>query len=198
VKSRVFVTCVIAVAMIALGGAAWAEGAEHRADKLSPRTGPLDVGIIFSTPDILLGLESYQGGVGAKFGSEKMDLRSNLDFQINGASNAFSISVGVTGEYHIIEGPISPYVGVSGQIGYAAQQGVLSMIPASIGAVIGAEIFVLDFLSVFAEYGLSADLSLTSNLQTSQTTFDYLIHTHMGNNSKIGVVLWVMRSGTKR
>ena len=60
------------------------------------------------------------------------------------------------------------------------------------------EVFLFDFLSVFAEYSLAADFTLTTNLQTAQTTFDYLVDTRMGNDSKLGIVLYFMRAGVKK
>jgi hypothetical protein len=189
----------IVIALCAAAGAAWADTQPaDRSQKLTPLNGPVDAGIIFSTSNILLGLESYEGGLGGKVGFGNLGLRGNFDFQLNGAANAFSVALGVTGEYHLIMQQISPYFGLFTQLGYTSQANVLSAVPFSVGAVAGVEVFIFDFLSVFAEYSFSIDLTLTNNLQTSQTNFDYLIHTSMGNHSKIGVVLYVMRAAAKK
>jgi hypothetical protein len=165
---------------------------------LSAAKGPCDLGIIFSTSDILLGLESYQQGLGAKIGWGKLFLRGLFDFTINGSTQSFEIDGGATLEYHLIPGPISPYIGASTSLGYAKQGNVTSSVSFSFGALAGVEVFILDFLSVFAEYEVAALLSDTTETQTSQSTFDYLVNTRMGNNAMLGVVIYFMRSETKR
>jgi hypothetical protein len=67
----------------------------------------------------------------------------------------------------------------------------------SLGAIAGVEIYVLDFLSVFAEYTLVAVLSNATDLQTSQNTFNYLINTGVGNSAEIGIVIYFVRSQGK-
>jgi hypothetical protein len=167
--------------------------------KVSPLQGPADLGIIFSTGNILLDLESYQGGLGAKIGWGNLCLRGVFDFLVNGASRSFSLNIGAAGEYHLAPaGPISPYIGGNAQIGYMYQGAVLSAFPFSVGAVAGVEVFIFDFLSVFAEYCLAFDFTVTTDLQTSQTTFDYLVDTRMGNSSKLGIVIYFKRVGNKR
>ena len=81
--------------------------------------------------------------------------------------------------------------------GYETQANVSSTLNFSLGAVAGVEVFIADFLSLFAEYTLEADFDNTTDFQTSQSTFDYLISTKMGNNAQIGVVVYLMRSGAK-
>jgi hypothetical protein len=166
--------------------------------KPSPALGPNDLGLIFSTDNILLGLESYQAGLGVKIGWGKICLRGAFDFLINGASRSFSLNIGATGEYHLAPGPISPYVGGYAQIGYMYQGDLLCAFPFSIGAVAGVEVFIFDFLSIFVEYCLALDFTVTTDLQTSQTTFDYLVDTRLGNGAKLGIVLYFMRIGDKK
>jgi len=164
---------------------------------LSSAKGSYDLGLIFNTSDLLLGLESYQAGLGAKIGWGNLCLRGLFDFTINGSSKSFALNVGTAGEYHLIPGPISPYVGVSAGGGYMTQSKVISVLSFSLGALAGVEVFILDFLSVFAEYALVADFTNTKDLPSSQNTFDYLINTRMGNNAKLGIVIYFMRSGAK-
>ena len=164
---------------------------------LSPKKGANDLGIIFNTSDLLFGLESYQAGLGGKIGWGNLCLRGLFDIAINGSSESFAVDAGATLEYHIIPGPISPYIGASSNAGYMTQASTISAITISIGAVAGVEVFVFEFLSIFAEYSITADFITTTDLQTSQTTFDYLINTRMGNNAKLGIVIYVMRSGAK-
>lgn len=72
-----------------------------------------------------------------------------------------------------------------------------SAVSFSLAALAGVEVFILDFLSVFAEYAIGADFTNTKDFQTGQSTFDYLISTGMGNNAKLGIVIYVMRSEAK-
>jgi hypothetical protein len=164
---------------------------------LSPAKGNNDLGIIFNTNDLLLGLGNYQAGIGAKIGWGKLSLRGLFDFTVNGTAQAFGTDIGATAEYHLIPGPISPYVGGLVSVGYVAQTNVSTAFSFSLGALVGVEVFILDFLSVFAEYEISADFTNTTNLQSSQSTFDYLVTTGMGNNAKLGVVIYFMRFGAK-
>lgn len=168
------------------------------APRLSPVQGARDLGLIFSADDLLMGLESYEAGLGIKIGRGNRCLRGALDFVVNGASNSFSVNAGGTGEFHLAPPPISPYIGGFAQIGYMKQGTSTSAIPFSLGAVAGVEVFIFDFLSVFAEYNLAFNCTLTTDLQTSQTSFDYLIDTRMGNNSKLGIVVYFMRMGAKK
>lgn len=164
---------------------------------LSPAKGPCDLGVIFNTSDLLLDLESYQAGLGAKIGWGDLCLRGLFDFTVNGSSQSFALNVGAAFEYHLIPGPISPYVGASAGGGYMTQSNITSAATFSLGALAGVEVFIMDFLSVFAEYALEADFTNTTDLQSSQKTFDYLINTKMGNNAKLGIVIYFMRSGVK-
>jgi hypothetical protein len=184
----------VAVALAIL--AATAAGAEtSKAPGPAPRQSPApaepSLGIVFSATNILLDVESYEGGIGAKFAKGDLCLRGAFDFLLSGASNTFSVNVGATGEYHLSPGRISPYVGAFAELGYMRQGGLMSAVPFSLGAVAGVEVFVFDFLSVFAEYCLACDLTLTTDLQTSQTTFDYVVDTRMGNSSKLGITVYL-------
>ena len=190
--SIVFFFCIATVAICADAQAS------DRTPKLSPIPGPTDVGIIFSTSNILLDLESYQGGLGAKIGWGNLGLRGAFDIVFNSGSSSFSVNAGATGEYHLAPRPISPYVGGYAQIGYSRQGSLLSTVPFSVGAVAGVEVTIFDFLSVFAEYCFALDFTVTTDLQTSQTTFDYLIDTRMGNSAKLGIVVYVMRAGARK
>jgi hypothetical protein len=169
----------------------------NSSQNLTPTKGSIDLGILFNTNDLLLGLQSYQGGVGAKIGWGSVCVRGLIDFAFNKSAQSFAIGAGTTFEYHPLSGPISPYMGASVGLGYDTQSNVASAVTFSLGALAGVEVFIFDFLSVFAEYSLAADLINTTDLQTSQSTFDSLITTRMGNNAQIGVVIYFLRSGTK-
>jgi hypothetical protein len=161
---------------------------------LSAAKGPVDLGIIFSSNDLLLGLQNYEGGLGAKIGWGKWSVRGLFDVNASQSSQA----LGVTLEYYILPGPISPYFGGLIGAGYLTQTNVTSVLSFSVGAVAGVEVFILDFLSVFAEYALTANFSNTTDPTTSQSTFDYNISTGMGNNARLGIVIYFMREGKSK
>jgi hypothetical protein len=161
--------------------------------------GSCDLGLIFNTSSILLDLESYQAGIGLKIGRDKVSFRGLFDLVLNGASDSFSLNAGAAIQYQLLPGSsVAPYIGGSVGGGYMRQGDALSMVVLSAGALAGVEIFLFDFLSVFAEYAITADFTLSTDISTSQTTFDYLVDTGMGNNSKLGIVIYFMRAMKKK
>ncbi len=167
-------------------------------DKKQASTGAFDFGLIFNSSNILLDLESYQAGLGAKIAWGSMALRGNCDLLFNGSTQSFSVNVGTAFEFHPMTAAISPYIGAFAQVGYMSQPEITTAIPFSGGVIAGVEVFLFDFLSIFAEYAFAADLLLTTNLTTETTVFDYIIDTRMGNNSMIGIVLYFSREGSKK
>jgi hypothetical protein len=168
------------------------------ASKPSPASGSSDLGLIFCANNIFLDLESYEAGIGAKMAFNDFALRGSIDLGYFGATQAFSVNLGLAVESHFMPGAISPYLGAYTRIGYNIQPGVLSVVPVSLGGIIGVEVFIFDFLSIFAEYALAVDLTLTTDLATATTTFDYVVDTKMGNNSMIGVVVYFQREKAKK
>ena len=135
--------------------------------------------------------------MGVKIGWGSVCLRGLFDITVNGSAKAVGVDAGVTVEYYLLPGPVSPYIGASVGGGYMTQSNVSTVETFSAGALAGVEIYIFDFLSVFAEYSIQADLTNTTDIPSSTSTFDYLINTGMGNNAKLGVVIYFMRSGTK-
>jgi hypothetical protein len=159
----------------------------------TPEKSAMDLGLIFNAPLFPLDLQPYQAGIGIKFGQGAWHLRGLLDFVVSGASDSLALNLGATMEYHLTPEPLSFYFGGSCVGGYMRQGGSFSAIVVSVGAIAGVEYFPLKFLSLFAEYALITDLSWTTDLSSSLTTFDYLIDTRMGNDSKIGIVIHLLR-----
>jgi hypothetical protein len=197
IRERGVVVAVFLAALLAATAPSAAAEGGSLIPNLSPAKGPYDLGIIFNASDLLLNLESYQAGFGVKFGMDKFCIRGLFDFAANGSANALGVDLGATAEYYLVPGPISLYIGglVSG--GYIVAGSTSSTVSFSLGAIAGVEVFIMDFISVFAEYELAADFSNTTDLQSSQSTFDYLVSTRMGNNAKLGIVIYFMRSGVK-
>lgn len=161
---------------------------------LKPAAGQYDLGLVFNTGNILLGPESYLGGFGAKAGFGELAVRGTFDLVLNGASQSFAVNLGAALEKHFLEGPISPYFGGAVEVGYMRQAATTAVFPLSVGGLVGVEVFVFDFLSVFVEYTLAADLTITTDLASTTTTFDYLIDARMGNDAKLGIVVYLQRA----
>lgn len=175
-------------------------------------TGKRDLGLIFNTGDLLLDLESYQGGVGAKIGVGNFILRPVVDILLNTGINPFSLTLGTVLEMHVLPGPVSVYWGPSLQTGFTiitttydeanwTQTIAIELISAA--CVLGVEIFVFDFLSFFIEYslgftfGLNIDRSSVFGTLSSASKFSYNFDVGLGNSGMIGVVFYLKRKDRK-
>lgn len=169
---------------------------------------PYKTGIIFNVTDILLDLDSYQGGIGIKrYFKDPWAYRLAFDFGYSNSSNSWLISLGNTLEYHIITGRISPYIGGYLDIGYASYKDEIdtdnwtkvTSIPISTGPILGVEIEVFNVLSLFAEYSVAFDFTYTTDTvsvagsETKDSTTNYGVNTGIGNDSKIGVIIYFNR-----
>ena len=66
-----------------------------------------NTGLIFKVNDILLDVESYQGGLGIKrFYKDKYGYHGSLDFSYSSSSNSIVIELGNTIEKHLAEGRV--------------------------------------------------------------------------------------------
>jgi hypothetical protein len=184
------------ILLVAIAGNAETQKPQDSTKPISLKA-PTDVGIIFNTNSILLDLESYQAGLGAKLGWDDLYIRAFFDLVASGVSQTFALNMGATVEYHLLPEPLSLYVGGSLVSGYMTQENLTAATHFSLSAIVGVEYFPLEFISVFVEYALAADFTITKDLQSSQTTFDYLINTRMGNDSKLGIIIHLMRTMKK-
>jgi hypothetical protein len=160
---------------------------------LAPKNGPNDLGLLFTAPSLLMEIQSYNGGIGVKVGSGPLGYRLSLDVVYNSSAYSFNVNGSFAVEYHLIPGPVSPYVGGIVGIGWARQEGMTSMVPLTAGAIAGVEVFLLDFLSVYAEYNLTADLTFVQDLQTQNWSSSLLLDSKVGNNARLGIVIYFMR-----
>lgn len=154
-----------------------------------------DAGLIFNFDAGLLSLGAYQAGIGAKLGWGDLRLRMLLDGVAGSVSNSYAVKLGAVLERHLTPEPLSLYIGGAADAGYMLQGALYSSLVFSIGVVAGVEFFPLKFLSLFVEYTLAADFTLSTDLSSSTTTFDYVIDTRMGNGSTLGIVVYFKRSG---
>jgi len=176
-----------------------------------PAAGERDLGVIFNTGDILLDLESYQGGVGAKIGLGPYVLRPMADILLNTDFNPFSLTLGAVLEKHILPGPVSLYWGPSAEMGVTILNNrfdadnwtqTITWELLSAGCVAGIELFILESLSVFVEYSLALTLGLNTTRTSvagsvsSNTEFSYKLDLGLGNQTMLGLVFYFKRKKT--
>ena len=168
-----------------------------------------NVGIIFNTNNILMEVESYQAGVGIKIGDNSFAFRGMFDVYYSQMSDTLSFDIGMSLEYHLFPGIVSPYLGGFIKGGYSSIYNEFDeenytqsvSIPVSIGPIFGVEVFPLKFLSFFAEYAVSTKMLYTNDIVSSAGTItekqnvNFTVDSGLGNNSKIGIVIYFSRIG---
>ncbi len=181
-KASICIVLVFALAcLVALGAGAQGKGA----------TGG-KLGIVFNVPNLLLdvdnaSLDGVSAGLGLKYWlGQKAAIRGVLEFNYNSDSTPPATSTtafGLSGafEYHLVKAKVSPYVGGLAGIRITAATGAASDFGFFIGAMLGAEVAVLDYLGLFAEY----DLLLTMN----EPLFG--INLGIGNGAAIGLIVYL-------
>ena len=172
-----------------------------------PKTGPVDLGIIFNTNDLLLDIEGFQGGVGAKVNLKDWMLRCMADLVLNTEFDPFSLSLGAVLEKHLWPGPISVYLGPAVETGFTSlllsktdedNWSRTSIVPLSLGCVFGIEFFIFDALSVFVEYQAAFELGInrtrvsTAGSVSSTAELTYNLDVGMGNNAMFGIVFYLL------
>jgi hypothetical protein len=191
-KRNISIALVIIAIIIGFSSPAWSQEA--------PR-----LGLIFNASNILMDIESYQAGIGVKLRSGNSAFRFLADGFFTNSSMTMSVDFGVAYEYHLASARVSPYVGGFAAVGYTSQKTTVdadnwtqnTSTPISAGVLLGAEVFVTDFLSLFAEYQVAADITQTNvKISTDGTVADdpqnsFVFDTGIGNGSKIGIVIYL-------
>jgi hypothetical protein len=162
-------------------------------------------GIIFNVDNIGLNLESYQLGIGYKrYFNNNFAIRGLLDFGYSNNSKSWLFTLGATAEYHFLIGRISPYSGGFLNLGVIQAKTEIdnnnwtkvTSIPLSFGPLFGIEIFIFDFFAIFAEYSLNCEYTIITtkekraSVESKKTDSQFDINTGIGNNSKIGIILY--------
>ena len=172
---------------------------------IKPKPGPLDLGIIFNTNDILLDIEEIDGGAGVKVNLANWVLRGIVDLRF--FNDFVSVDLNTVLERHLWPGPVSVYWGPSAGLGFWAMRTELaagdwtrnSNLPLSLGCVFGVEFFIFESLSVFVEYQAALELVLhrtkvsTAGSVSSTTEFTYYFDIGMGNSAKFGIVFYLLK-----
>lgn len=162
-------------------------------------------GFIFNTSNILLDLEEYQSGVGFKLRGEDASLRGLFSVSYESGNDEFDSNLGITYEKPFFSGRVSPYWGIAGKVGFNLDKDNYdtdnlvntTTITGNLSAVFGTEVYIFEFLSVFAEYNLGASVSRanvvqnSSGTETENTTTNFSIGTELGNEASLGVVIYL-------
>lgn len=200
--SRVKAAVLAVVALAFFAGAAGAEdtSAYGLFDPAKPA-----VGFVFNTDSILFDVESYQAGLGAKIRVGPGAWRPFADVFFSTVSSTFSLGLGAAYERHLKPGRVSPYVGGLLNVDFLHKMTATDAdnwtrnidLAFTGGALAGVEFFILQNLSIFAEYNLAANLQLgidtTSAAGTVTTTTDlaFTLDSKIGNAGKLGVVVYL-------
>jgi hypothetical protein len=161
---------------------------ENQEGKVQQALASHKLGLIFNlgAPLITVGdyADNVQGGLGLKLWlKEKLALRGLLDVTyVNDSeldTSDFFLGVGACLEYHFLPRKVSPYAGLLG--GTRIQTGTDNDLDLYAGGVVGAELFILDYLSFYAEYSLLVSIN--------EPVFS--IDLGMGNASQVGVIIYL-------
>ncbi|MBA7578425.1 hypothetical protein ES708_20287 [subsurface metagenome] len=151
---------------------------------------PVDrkIGFIFNIlgplPNIAESDDGIQSGLGIKYWlNRKMALRGLFDlYYVNDSTLSTSeLTVGVAAslEYHFTEGKVSPYAGAT--VGTRIKTGSVNNLVLYFGGLLGVEVKLLDYLSLYGEYSLLAAMD--------EPILE--IDLGIGNNSQIGLVIYL-------
>ena len=147
------------------------------------------LGIIFNATSILGTIAESSDGVLAGLGlkywlSDKGALRGLLEFDLSnpGAGTTTTVfGLSAAFEYHFVKGKVSPYTGGIAGIEVTAVTGNPANLELFLGGLLGAEVRILDFLGLFAEYNL--------RLTFDEPALDFELG--LGNAGQIGVIVYL-------
>ncbi len=147
------------------------------------------LGIIFNVANLLMSIVDYsdsvQGGAGLKLWlNDNMAVRGLFDFSyLNDPTlgpSSMTIGAAADFEYHFIRAKISPYGG--GLAGFQITTGPANNLVLYFGAIFGAEVELLENLSLFAEY------NLLLKIDEPELRLDLGI----GNDAQIGLIIYIL------
>jgi len=162
-------------------------------------------GFIFNTSNLLLNLDSYEGGIGFLMSSPRTTWRFSVGFGYESGTEVFSSQFGITYLCPIFTGRVSPYWGGTIFAGYShdtdevdadnwTKENEFSL---SAGVLLGVELVLDPRISFFAEYSVGADVawvtqisSVSGSVSTTGSN-NWSVGTELGNNGSIGVIIYL-------
>ncbi|MBB6479270.1 hypothetical protein [Spirochaeta isovalerica] len=163
------------------------------------------IGFIFSTETLLIDLDDYNGGIGIKLVLPSINFRIMGDFGYSKSSEVISGDLGIAIEKKVRNGRITPYWGGGLQAGIIHEKAEtnednwekLLTVPLEANAFLGVEVFLLEFISFFAEYEVSAGISYVKNSLSTYgvieevSSWNWDIQTGIGNSGRLGIVIYL-------
>jgi len=201
--NKLILVCAI---LIGLKAAAGLQAQDLESEVMPEPPGhPASLGLIFNTANILLEPESFRGGLGLEMGFERYTVRGWVDLFAYTEFNPFSVTLGAAVKKSFLPGRVAPYLGAFLESGFSQiRSGIdadnwtrVDTLPLTVGGLLGVEVFLLDFVSLFVEYDLAFQLYYTNTTvsiagsQTATGSWEYTLDLGMGNNSRIGFVIYL-------
>jgi hypothetical protein len=148
------------------------------------------LGLVFNVTNLLMDVgtasDGLIGGLGLKYWlGDKAALRGILEFSYaaDSAADTSSTLFGLSAafEYHFVRAKVSPYVGGLAGLEVATATGTPSDFGFYVGPILGAEVSLLDYLGLFAEYILL--------LRMNEPNF--FLDLTIGNAASIGLIIYL-------
>jgi hypothetical protein len=209
-KRTTFIAMMLALVFVGLAAAQEGDATTEAAGDGDAGEREMTPGFIFNASNLLLDLSEYQGGLGGKFDFGDFAVRGLFSFELEstedaGTSDDFALTLGASVEFPFFHGRVTPYWGGFIDGTYSNETSETSggdttettTFGGSIGPLLGAEVFIFDFLSAFAEYGLalrvarSTDEQEMSGTKSEEQTTNYGVTTELGNAGSLGIVIYL-------
>jgi hypothetical protein len=176
---------VAGLALLLAFGVGLAAGAQAKKMDL----GGQRLGIIFNATSLLGTITESDDGVSAGLGLKywlgaKSALRALLEFaydETGMGTSTMDIGLSAAYEYHFVKGKVSPYTGGIAGLLIETQTGMGTNMIIYLGGLLGAEVRILDFLGLFAEYNL--------RLTVDEPGVNFALG--LGNAGQIGVIVYL-------
>ena len=161
-------------------------------------------GLIFATDTILFRVGPFDGGVGLALRRPESAVRATLGLLTSNAFYTTAVKTGIWYVDYLWTGRISPFWAPFGRVGFFSRTDEMDednwtrevSLSLATGVSLGVEFFVLDFLSLFAAYSLSAGvsgrrdvLSVDGNVTRNEFEWRYSAGTSLAHGA-IGVTVY--------
>ena len=166
-------------------------------------------GFIFNTPNLLMDISAYQGGFGGKLRFPNYAIRGLISAAYQSTNSQLETGIGIAYERPFFPGRVTPFWGLVADVVFSGERVELDaenytqtrVLAGAAGFVLGIEVLIFDFLSVFGEYQLSLDVSRTSVEQavaatvTEDSSTNFFAGAGLGNEGAIGLVIYLRPLG---
>ena len=161
-------------------------------------------GLLFSTNNILLDIGTYGTGFGMVLHTQENAIRASISGFASNSSSILEMELGGAWVNYVRAARVSPYWIVSGSTGFLTEKTDPdnwtrdTTLLGTVGAGFGAEFFILEFLSLFAEYQLVANfarsqttVSVGGTATPGEAVWTYFAQTELGNSSRLGIAVYL-------